>query len=152
MIRQFLLATFGADPRVLTTVLEIALVAMIVGIVWILRRPREAESSFKFREADRLKPAQERSSKTPDLLAHAQMKRPPRPLRLEGIRIDGKPHEVLGVAATASPAEIQRAYRDLMKRYHPDRIGAPGSREWHDSQKIAEAINHAKEVLLKNKG
>ena len=27
-----------------------------------------------------------------------------------------------------------------MKRYHPDLVGPPGSREWKDAQKIAEEI------------
>ncbi len=70
-------------------------------------------------------------------------------MRLTGIRIDGAPHEILGVSPQASPEEIQSAYRSLMKRYHPDRVGRPGSREWNDAQQIAEAINRAKELLLK---
>jgi molecular chaperone DnaJ len=30
------------------------------------------------------------------------------------------PYEVLGVKETASDAEIKRAYRELVKKYHPD--------------------------------
>jgi curved DNA-binding protein CbpA len=34
------------------------------------------------------------------------------------------PHAVLGLAPDASPDEVHRAYRDLAKRFHPDRAGA----------------------------
>ncbi|NLY98883.1 MAG: DnaJ domain-containing protein, partial [Clostridiaceae bacterium] len=30
------------------------------------------------------------------------------------------PYEVLGIKETASDAEIKRAYRELVKKYHPD--------------------------------
>jgi DnaJ-domain-containing protein 1 len=32
------------------------------------------------------------------------------------------PHAVLGVASGATPDEVARAYREQMKRYHPDRV------------------------------
>lgn len=32
------------------------------------------------------------------------------------------PYAVLGIASGATPDEITRAYRDQMKRYHPDRV------------------------------
>jgi hypothetical protein len=70
------------------------------------------------------------------------------PLRLPGIRIDGTPHEILGVSPQATRREIQKAYRNLMKRYHPDVVAPAGTPQWKEAQKIAEAINRAKELLL----
>jgi DnaJ-class molecular chaperone len=70
------------------------------------------------------------------------------PLQLSGIRIDGAPHEILGVQAKASEAEVQSAYRELMKLYHPDKVGRPGTREWNDAQKIAEALNTARKSMI----
>lgn len=34
------------------------------------------------------------------------------------------PHAVLGLPPDASPDEVHRAYRELAKRFHPDRVGA----------------------------
>ena len=34
------------------------------------------------------------------------------------------PHDILGLEPGASPDEVHRAYRDLAKRFHPDRVGA----------------------------
>lgn len=46
---------------------------------------------------------------------------------------------MLGVAETASPEEIEAAYRRLMFRVHPDQGGAAG---------LAAQINAARSVLL----
>ncbi len=35
---------------------------------------------------------------------------------------DKSPHEVLGVEAGASTAEIRKAYQEKVKQYHPDRV------------------------------
>ncbi len=45
------------------------------------------------------------------------------------------PHEVLGVAADASPEEIKAAFRKLANRYHPDRVSHLGE----EFQQIAES-------------
>jgi hypothetical protein len=47
--------------------------------------------------------------------------------------------EVLGIAETASEAEINKAYRDLMKKVHPDAGG---------NDALAARVQEAREVLL----
>jgi DnaJ-domain-containing protein 1 len=47
---------------------------------------------------------------------------------------------ILGVGPTADRAEIEQAYRRLIRRVHPDAGGAPG---------LAAQLNAARDVLLK---
>lgn len=117
-------------------------------LVWMGLRTSQGsgESGFGLREADRKKNRQKKDTKK-ELDSSAQEKI----LRIEGIRIDLPPHELLKVRKDASVEEIQKAYRSLMKHYHPDRVGPPGSRQWNEAQKIAKAINVAKEELLKSR-
>ena len=49
---------------------------------------------------------------------------PPRPAAESSSGWD--PHAVLGVARGASREEIARAYREQLKRYHPDRVADLG--------------------------
>ena len=125
---------------------------ILVG-AFVFLRPKDPGTNFKVREADRkdLPWSKKGHAGQQNDLAQAKMKRA-EPLSLPGIRIDGEPHEILGIARGAAPDVVQRAYKDLMKRYHPDLVGRPGSREWNDAQKIAEALNRAKDALLKSPG
>jgi hypothetical protein len=135
---------------------QVAFGAVVVFAVWYLNR-NKSESVFKVREADIKKPAQPGAkgaipgqNKGPGQvhdLASARIQRQ-EVLSLSGIRIDAAPHEILGVPARASEDQIQVAYRELIKRYHPDRVGRPGSREWNDAQKIADAIINARKKML----
>ena len=68
---------------------------------------------------------------------------------LGGFSFTGQPHEILGVQKDAGELEIRRAHRGLIKRFHPDKVGRQGSREWHEAQKIAEAINTARDEMLR---
>ena len=130
---------------------QIGIGLFFVGVVWRLKSGTGSgrKSGFAVREADLPKKPRSFASATPDQrLANAKMERKA-PLALGGIRIDGPPHEVLGLSIGATEEQIQKAYRERMKQYHPDKVGRPGSREWQDAQKIAEAINHARNELIK---
>lgn len=120
-------------------------ISVIFILFWLNARNRaESRSAFKLREADRGLKFKRGASETAAANAPAKKE----PLRLDGIVKDGAPHEVLGISALASEAEIQKAYKEKMKRYHPDRLGPPGSREWEEGTAIAEAINRARDAML----
>ena len=57
---------------------------------------------------------------------------------------------MLGVQKDATELEIRRAHRSLIKRFHPDKVGPQGSKEWYEAQKIAETINNARDEMLKS--
>ena len=48
--------------------------------------------------------------------------------------------EVLGLTESATADDVNRAYRDLMKKVHPDMAGG--------STYLAKKLNEAKDVLL----
>ncbi len=100
---------------------------------------KESESKFRLREADRSQ--EQNTPKTNSESPH---------LLLEGFRTDGAPHEILGVASTATEKEIRRAYKQLMRRVHPDKIGRPGSPEWKSAQSIAQAVNEARDAMIRD--
>lgn len=126
--RDFLIERFG--------LLQIGISAFFI-VFWLWSRSKEAsKSGFKVREADRDLKFSRGEPGSAD-----KTERKKAPLRLAGIVKDGAPHEVLGVSALASEAEIKTAYKQKMKQYHPDRIGA-------ESTQIAEAINRARNEML----
>jgi DnaJ-domain-containing protein 1 len=121
----------------------------LLGAFIFYAQPSNRPSRFKIREADR--PQFPNQSKLGDSTVRPKVAR----LLLSGISITGDPHEVLGVPPDATSKEIERAFKELMKRFHPDKIGPPGSREWQDAQEIAAKFNEARQVLLsraKSKG
>lgn len=61
----------------------------------------------------------------------------------QNIEISGieEAYEILGIAMDASDEEIDRAYKELIRKNHPDMGG---------SEYIAKKINAAREYIIKN--
>jgi hypothetical protein len=57
------------------------------------------------------------------------------------------PWEVLGVPRTASPENIQEAYRGLMRQYHPDRVAHLGPELRALAEEMTKKINCAYDSL-----
>ena len=60
------------------------------------------------------------------------------------------PHEVLGVSPDATHAEIEHAYKEQMKEYHPDRVHGLGKEIRDVAQRKTQELNLAYETLKKN--
>ena len=120
--------------------LQILLGLTSVGVVWLMFRASQSKTGFKVREADR-----QRNQRSNPKAEKANEKKPP---LLTGLRIDGSAHEILGISPDSNANQIQEAYMNLIKRFHPDKVGPPGSREWKDAQTIAAAINNARNSMM----
>lgn len=68
--------------------------------------------------------------------------RPPRALT---------PHEVLGVDRNATPAEVQKAYRRLVREYHPDRIDGMADELRDLARRRMAEINAAYDALNRDR-
>lgn len=58
------------------------------------------------------------------------------------------PYEILGIKEGASQAEIKKAYRQMVKKYHPDQYTDNPLKELA-TEKLAE-VNKAYDILVKN--
>lgn len=62
------------------------------------------------------------------------------------------PYEILGVPRSASDEEIRKAYRDLLGRYHPDRLQHLGGEFRELAVRKAAAINSAYDSVKRERG
>jgi uncharacterized membrane protein YkvA (DUF1232 family) len=75
----------------------------------------------------------------------------PRPYRDHGHGPDAEwnPYDVLGIKRGAAPDEITHAYREQMKRYHPDRVADLGEELQQLAHRKTVEIQRAYEELAK---
>lgn len=133
---------------------QIVLGVIFIAIAWVFVRPGRRDSGFRDSKQDvpGVNPASlnnpaRKNRRGGDDLGSAKIRTNPT-MRLAGLSIEGKPHEILGVPPDADEVMVQRAFKDLILRFHPDRVGRPGSREWKDAQSLAEAITRARVEML----
>ncbi|HZR80627.1 MAG TPA: DnaJ domain-containing protein [Candidatus Binatia bacterium] len=50
-------------------------------------------------------------------------------------------YRILGIPRSATPLGIRRAYRELVKRHHPDRVGPAGTRPLQDVVEAYEVLS-----------
>ena len=129
-------------------------IIFVAGIfIWLkYMRGDDDTSNFRVREADRTDLNRLRDG--PEL-AHAKLTKkntthPPPPLSLTGIRLDGAAHEILGISEDATEAEVMKAYKNSIKRFHPDRIQGQAQEQMQFYEQASVKINLAKETMLKN--
>ncbi len=60
-------------------------------------------------------------------------------------------HEVLGVSANATRMEIQTAYKEKIKQYHPDKVSHLGEEFSHLAEKKFREIQKAYETIKKER-
>ena len=134
--------------------IQVIFLLAVLFLIWTFLKNNRGQSNFKSREADRGDLDRILNS-GPDL-AQAKMRRkppeqpPPPPLSLPGIRLEGEPHEILGIREDASEAEIVRAYKDAIKRFHPDTLQGKSASELRFYQEASARINDAKNRMLKS--
>ncbi len=61
-------------------------------------------------------------------------------------------YRVLGIQPTATDDEVRKAYRDLVKKHHPDRVSTLGEDVKEAAKRKMQAINEAKDRIYKARG
>jgi hypothetical protein len=69
-----------------------------------------------------------------------------------GERDDVFYYAVLGVSPEASEDEIKKAYRNLMRQYHPDKVATLGADLQAAASKKAKEINEAYHIVERRRG
>jgi hypothetical protein len=132
--------------------IQIGLILLVLAAVFFYLFYRRPVSNFKAREADRedlrqiLQNGRDLGS---NKLSRNRPTPPPPPLSLPGIRLSGEPHEILGIRPDADETEVIRAYKEAIKRFHPDTIQGPAKDQLEFYQKASAAINNAKNLMIK---
>jgi DnaJ-domain-containing protein 1 len=72
--------------------------------------------------------------------------------RKPGERDDAFYFAVLGLSPTADVAEIKRAYKRLMRKYHPDVVTRLSPAEQSAASERAKAINEAYQIIERRRG
>ena len=57
---------------------------------------------------------------------------------------------VLGVSRTESPSGIRQAFRELVKRYHPDRVGPQGLRFFQEIVEAHRVLLRGRRFVVEN--
>jgi hypothetical protein len=143
----------GADGIILGFVLGSALIFGLIGLgvggvidfIRSLKRPkndnagkdhhRTAQEKARREQAERERHAEERAHQE-----QAEREQQRRKTRDQGSR---PWYEVLGVAATAAPEEVRKAYRSAISRYHPDKVSGLGEELVAVAERMTREINRA---------
>ena len=56
-------------------------------------------------------------------------------------------YDILGVSRDASEDDIKKAYKKIMLKYHPDRMGNKSDKEKKEAEEIVKSANEAYETL-----
>ena len=97
-------------------------------------------------EHDREQRGSRRDSTGGDSAGHKEGKHKP------GEKDDVFYYRVLGLTPAATEQEIKKAYRDLMRQYHPDKVATLGPELQAAASKKAKEVNEAYHIIERRRG
>lgn len=68
------------------------------------------------------------------------------------VRNTDSDYKVLGIDANASDDEVKKAYRDMAKKFHPDRVAQMGEEHQKSANEKFQKIQEAYEAIKKKRG